>query len=273
MYDNARLRWVVVLTAVGSFMAALDTLVVASALSTIRHDLGASLTRPRVDGQRLQPQLRRAAGAGRGARRPARPGPDVRRRAGPLRAGLGRLRARRQRGALVAHAGRAGSRRRRGDDPGPGAAHLGVPGGAARRGARAVQRGDRNRGRERTAGRRRGRRRARLAVDLLAQRAGRPGGRAAGRCGMVPEARVPGQPARRARGGRCSAAACSASSGPWCAARPPAGRAPEVLGAARGGGRAARRLRRLGAARAAPAASAAAAAACAASPPATSPSR
>src|ERR1700712_1013073 len=43
MKDNARLRWVVVLTAVGSLMAALDTLVVASALSTIRRDLGASL--------------------------------------------------------------------------------------------------------------------------------------------------------------------------------------------------------------------------------------
>jgi EmrB/QacA subfamily drug resistance transporter len=40
---NGRLRWVVVLTAVGSFMAALDTLVVASALTTIKHDLGASL--------------------------------------------------------------------------------------------------------------------------------------------------------------------------------------------------------------------------------------
>jgi len=39
-----RLRWVVVLTALGSFMAALDALVVASALSTIRRDLGASLT-------------------------------------------------------------------------------------------------------------------------------------------------------------------------------------------------------------------------------------
>ena len=44
MDENGRLRWVVVLTAVGSFMAALDTLVVASALSTIRQDLGASLT-------------------------------------------------------------------------------------------------------------------------------------------------------------------------------------------------------------------------------------
>src|SRR3954463_1448607 len=35
--------WAVVLTSVGSLMAALDTLVVSSALSTIRVDLGASL--------------------------------------------------------------------------------------------------------------------------------------------------------------------------------------------------------------------------------------
>ena len=42
--ERGRLRWVVVLTAVGSFMAALDTLVVASALTTIKRDLGASLT-------------------------------------------------------------------------------------------------------------------------------------------------------------------------------------------------------------------------------------
>ena len=36
-------RWVVVLTAVGSLMAALDTLVVSTALSTIRVELDASL--------------------------------------------------------------------------------------------------------------------------------------------------------------------------------------------------------------------------------------
>ena len=36
-------RWVVVLTALGSLMAALDTLVVSTALSTIRLDLGASV--------------------------------------------------------------------------------------------------------------------------------------------------------------------------------------------------------------------------------------
>ncbi len=44
MKGRRRLRWVVVLTAVGSFMAALDTLVVASALTTIKRDMGASLT-------------------------------------------------------------------------------------------------------------------------------------------------------------------------------------------------------------------------------------
>jgi hypothetical protein len=36
-------RWVVVLTAIGSLMAALDTLVVSTALSTVRLDLGASV--------------------------------------------------------------------------------------------------------------------------------------------------------------------------------------------------------------------------------------
>src|SRR3954451_1472873 len=44
MYEDKRLRWVVVLTAVGSFMADLDTLGVGSALSTIQRDLGASLS-------------------------------------------------------------------------------------------------------------------------------------------------------------------------------------------------------------------------------------
>src|SRR5215211_7564942 len=40
---RATTRWVVVLTAIGSLMAALDTLVVSTALSTIRVDLGASV--------------------------------------------------------------------------------------------------------------------------------------------------------------------------------------------------------------------------------------
>jgi EmrB/QacA subfamily drug resistance transporter len=40
---SARTRWFVILTGIGSLMAALDTLVVASALSRIRLDLGASV--------------------------------------------------------------------------------------------------------------------------------------------------------------------------------------------------------------------------------------
>jgi EmrB/QacA subfamily drug resistance transporter len=43
MSARAATRWVVALTAIGSLMAALDTLVVSTALSTIRLDLGASV--------------------------------------------------------------------------------------------------------------------------------------------------------------------------------------------------------------------------------------
>src|SRR3954451_12287070 len=43
MSTRAATRWVVVLTAIGSLMAALDTLVVSTALSSTRRDLGASL--------------------------------------------------------------------------------------------------------------------------------------------------------------------------------------------------------------------------------------
>src|ERR687887_176368 len=40
---NTKTRWVIVLTGLGSFMAALDTVVVSTALTTIRRDLGASV--------------------------------------------------------------------------------------------------------------------------------------------------------------------------------------------------------------------------------------
>jgi EmrB/QacA subfamily drug resistance transporter len=40
---SKRTRWVIALTGIGSLMAALDTLVVSTALTTIRHDLGASV--------------------------------------------------------------------------------------------------------------------------------------------------------------------------------------------------------------------------------------
>ena len=43
MSAKATTAWVVALTAIGSLMAALDTLVVSTALSTIRLDLGASV--------------------------------------------------------------------------------------------------------------------------------------------------------------------------------------------------------------------------------------
>src|SRR6266550_8463801 len=43
MSSKSTTRWVIVLTAIGSLMAALDTLVVSTALSTIRVDLGASV--------------------------------------------------------------------------------------------------------------------------------------------------------------------------------------------------------------------------------------
>ena len=43
MTDSATRAWTVGLTAIGSVMAALDTLVVAAALSTIRVDLGATV--------------------------------------------------------------------------------------------------------------------------------------------------------------------------------------------------------------------------------------
>jgi EmrB/QacA subfamily drug resistance transporter len=43
-HTNRGLAWVVVLTAIGSFMGAIDTLVVSTALPTIRLDLGASVS-------------------------------------------------------------------------------------------------------------------------------------------------------------------------------------------------------------------------------------
>ena len=169
--ESGRLRWVVVLTAVGSFMAAMDTLVVASALSTIQRDLGASLADlewtvnaynlgfavllvpAAVLGDRLGRARTYAAGLALFALASA----------GCALAGSV--------GALIGAAGAAGRRRGRGHDAGPGPADVGIP--AEGRGTAiglfsavtgiAVACGP---------GRWRGRRRPRLAVDLLAQRAG-----------------------------------------------------------------------------------------------------
>ena len=42
-YDRARIFWVLSLTSIASLMAALDAMVVTTALGTIRLDLGASI--------------------------------------------------------------------------------------------------------------------------------------------------------------------------------------------------------------------------------------
>ena len=100
MNPKAATRWVVVLTGIGSLMAALDTLVVSTALSTIRARPRRLGRAARVDGQRLQPQLRRAADHRRRARRPLRAAQAVRlglalfaARLGGVRAGARRRRA------------------------------------------------------------------------------------------------------------------------------------------------------------------------------------
>ena len=101
------------LTAVGSFMAALDTLVVASALTTIKRDLGASLTDLEwtVNAYNLSFAVLLVPAAVLGDRLGrAR---TYAARAGPVRAGLGRLRPGRQRRCAGRHAGRAGRRRGR----------------------------------------------------------------------------------------------------------------------------------------------------------------
>ena len=74
------------LARVASFMVALDALVVTTALPHDPHRPGRVGRAARVDGQRLHPELRRAADDRRGARRPLRPPADVRRRLGAVRA-------------------------------------------------------------------------------------------------------------------------------------------------------------------------------------------
>ena len=138
MLDARHRRWVIVLTAVGSFMAALDTLVVAStAIPTIRARPGRVPDRPRVDGQRLQPQPRGAARAGRGARRPARAGPHATPAGWPVRARLGRLRARPAASTRWSRCGPSqGAGAAAAADARAGAADRGVPGGTPRCGGR-----------------------------------------------------------------------------------------------------------------------------------------
>ena len=124
----------------------------------------------RVDGQRLQPQLRGAADHRRRARRPLRP-PQALRRSGSVCSPSPRRPAR-SRPTRLADRGarRPGRRRRAADAARPGAAERRVPAPEARHGDRAVQRGHRTGGGQRPARRRRDRRGHRLGVDLLDQR-------------------------------------------------------------------------------------------------------
>ena len=65
---RSRTAWTFAITSVALFMVALDNLVVTTALPVIRADLGASLVRARVDGQRLHADVRRPAAHRRRAR-------------------------------------------------------------------------------------------------------------------------------------------------------------------------------------------------------------
>ena len=67
MSQKAMTIWTFVVTAVAVFMVSLDNLVVTTALPVIKADLGASLSGPRVDGQRVHADLRGAAADGRRA--------------------------------------------------------------------------------------------------------------------------------------------------------------------------------------------------------------
>ena len=161
-------------------MTALDTLVVTTALSTIRRDLGASVEELEwtVNAYNLSFAVLLMTAAALGDR--LRPAARLRRRHRALRRRLGGLRG----GALGRRADRRprrpGRRRRRGDDAGPGAGRRRLPAGEARRRARHLLRRQRARGRGRAAGRRRDHPGDRLAVDLLAERADRAGADPAG---------------------------------------------------------------------------------------------
>ena len=240
--------WVVALTGVGSLMAALDTLVVAIALSTIRTDLDASVAQLEwtVNAYNLSfaVLLMTAAALGDrfGRRRFYAAGVALfTRRVGGLRARpRHRLADRRPRAA--------GHRRGVRDAARPRAPERRLPARAARRGDRHLQRHHRARRGQRAARRRRGRRGHRLDLDLLAQRPDRPARRPAraGADGREPRRAHPARPPRAgARDGRRARARVGAGA-----------RQPRRLGE-RGGGRVAgrrdragRRLRRLGAARA-----------------------
>ena len=174
MNTNSHTRWVLILTGIGSLMAALDTLVVSTALSTIRLDLGASIEQLEwtVNAYNLSFAVLLMTGAALGDRFGRRSA--VRRRPRAVRRRVGRLRARAQRRLADRRPGGPGRGRGARRAARPGAAERGLPARAAGHGDRDLQRDHRPRRRQRPAGRRRGRPGPRLAVDLLDQRADRP---------------------------------------------------------------------------------------------------
>ena len=166
--------WVVALTGVGSLMAALDTLVVAIALSTIRTDLDASVAQLEwtVNAYNLSFAVLLMTAAALGDR-------FGRRRF--YAAGLALFTLASAACALgprhrLADRRRAAAGHRRGvrDAARPRAPERRLPAREARRRDRHLQRHHRARRRQRAARRRRGRPGHRLDVDLLAQRPDRP---------------------------------------------------------------------------------------------------
>ena len=225
MNTNSHTRWVLILTGVGSLMAALDTLVVSTALSTIRLDLGASIEQLEwtVNAYNLSFAVLLMTGAALGDRFGRRNlyaaglvlfavasaacalAPDRRladRRPGGPGRGLGAHRAART-----------------------GASERGLPARAPGHGDRDLQRDHRPRGRQRPAGGRGGRPGPRLAVDLLDQPADRPHRRPARAAAHAREPRR-GYRARHPRARARHRAAPSASSGRSCAATRSGGAAP-----------------------------------------------
>src|SRR3954447_6130505 len=185
--SRTALRTLLVVSA-ALFMTALDNLIVTVALPSIRADLGASIEDLEwtVNAYTLTfaVLLIPAAALGDRFRAQAR----VRRRPGPVHAGLGGGRARavdrRARpGARASGRGWSGHRPALADAAGPR-----LPGGPPRAGARRLVRRQRLRRRHRATAGRPGRRGARLAVDLLDQRPTRRGAAAAR---AAPPAREP----------------------------------------------------------------------------------
>ena len=214
----------------------------------IREDLDASLEQPRVDGQRVHADVRRAAADRRGARRPLRAPADVRRSGSASSRSPRPLRRSRRRDGARRRARGAGRRRRDrhaadADDPLGGGA-----GREARARARRVGRHRRARRRARAARRRRGRQRDLLALDLLAERSDRARARPARVVAAGREPR-PGGQARPAAASVSSAPACSGSCGASFAATRRLG-SPEIVGSLVVGARPRRAVRPVGAAHA-----------------------